>query len=119
MKKILIFTLFSLLFLNSKSIYAQTLPDTLNGVVDEYEFDNDGVLKSVVFNVLDADFNTESYIVENDATGKQLLELVGENIDVIGITKKNPDGTKSIMVKEIIISEEDDYTPPDDQDEEQ
>jgi len=119
MKRIYIFASIAFMFLNTINLLAQTTAaDTINGVIDENEFDDDGILTSVVFNVLDSDFNMESYVVVNDAVGKQLLEHVGENIDIIGTIKKNPDGTKSIVVKAFFVSEEEDYSPPDDNNDE-
>ena len=117
MKKIITVSLFFTVLILHTSIYAQkSSADTLNGVIDEYEHDSDGTLTSVVFNVLDKDFNTISYIVENNKIGLQLLDLVGENIDVIGTIKDNSNGTKTITVIEYFVPEEDDYSAPDDPD---
>lgn len=120
MKKFILLSLFSIaLFLYSPLNAQNSSPDTLNGVIDEYEHDSDGTLSSVVFNVLDDDFNTLSYIVVTNKVGLQLLDLVGENIDVIGTVKDNGNGTKSITVLEYFIPEDDDYSPPDDPDTEE
>jgi len=120
MKKFIFVSLFSIAFFLYVPLYAQnSSPDTLNGVIDEYEHDSDGTLTSVVFNVLDEDFNTIGYIVVNNNIGMQLLDLVGENIDLIGTIKDNGDGTKSITVLEYFIPDDDDYSAPDDPDTEQ
>jgi len=106
-----------LLCLNSFVYAGQAQPDTLNGVIEEYKQDNEGQVISIVLHVLDEDFNTVSYIIEDNTVGRELFDLLGENIDVIGIVKNNKDGSKSITVKEYIVTEEeDDYSPPDDLD---
>ena len=66
------------LCLNSFLCARQAQPDTLNGLIEEYKQENDGQVISVVINVLDADFNTISYIIEDDIKGRELLDHIGE-----------------------------------------
>ena len=86
---------------------------TLNGIVEEHEYDSSGIPISVVFNVLDEDFNYDTYIVVNDSMGTQLLDMIGENIDVTGTVKIDKDGTKHLTILEFFINEDEDYSPPD------
>jgi len=104
----------------SSALYAQpAAQDTLNGVVEEFEVDSNGLVQQISLNVLDKDFNSQLYIIENNSKSAELIDLVGLNVDVIGITKNNSDGTRSIAVVDFIIPEDDDYSLPDDMDEDQ
>ena len=104
-----------LLCLNSVVFARQAKADTLNGVIEEYKQDNDGQVISVVLNVLDADFNTVSYIIDDNKVGRELFDFIGENIDVVGTVKNNKDGSKSLTVKEYFVPDDDDDEdlPPD------
>lgn len=125
MKKLSVFKFALILFLSF--IYQGFSQDisqvTLNGLVEEYEYDSAGLLISVVFNILDDDFNYKSYIVVNDTTGDNLLELVGENIDVTGIIKQDK-GKDYITILSYSLQDDDtedddEYIPPDDIDDQQ
>lgn len=73
----------------------------VTGFVEEYEDDNGnyGLL-------LDA--SDEDYIIEIDKVGKQLRNLVGEEVEVSGTMTQDPDDFKHLQVERFELLESDD-----------
>ena len=73
----------------------------LEGIIIAEDWDDDLNLVSV--RIIGSD--GEDYLVENDATGEELLELVEERVFVTGIVRENEDGSKVVAVEEWDIVE--------------
>jgi len=74
---------------------------TVTGFVEEYE-DDDGNYGLLL------DASDEDYLIELDKIGKQLRNLVGEEVEVSGSVIQDPDSFKRLKVEQFELLEPDD-----------
>jgi hypothetical protein len=117
-KIMFVLTLFSLLCISGSNLIAQD-EETYTGVVKGVEWDDDG---NTIAAVLVFDFEEENelgdietitieYIIEDDDMGKQLYELVGKTVEVIGVLSEDDEGQNLLKVESFtLINMNDDET---------
>ncbi len=100
--------------------------ETYTGMVKGIDWDDDGNVLSaaLVFDLEeeDEDGNIETlsveFLIEDDAIGKQLYELDGRAVEVVGEVSEDDEGVVSIKVKSFKIVAFDDEESSDDEPEE-
>lgn len=106
--------LFLLIVLSITFIYEQEKETTIQGVVTELDWDDEGNVISLAIDVTvesvedeDGEMIEESeyYTVVLDDKGKELLKLVDETVEVTGIVKVDKEDNKTIKVKKYKVIE--------------
>lgn len=119
----LIYTIISILFLSTGAIAQEENETvTINGTVVALSFDADDNVIQVgitITEVFDGEESSDTYIVSNAKKGKELLDLVGEDIEVSGTIETDENGDVFITVYsyKVIESEdepEEEYEVPED-----
>jgi len=77
-------------------------PVTLSGVVTAARWDKGEQVTSVTISATDE----QEYLVENTSKGRELLELIHEQVQVVGVVKKNSEGKKIICVDRYTVIKE-------------
>lgn len=89
------------------STFAQSGPANISGVVFPNETDANGNPLSVYIEVLGKDESEKNkeYFIVNDARGKELIRLLYNNVNAIGIVSTNPSGALLLTVQKYSLIE--------------
>ena len=105
-----------MLFLSSSSfIFPQQGDETINGIVTESDWDEDGNVTAVAIEVTieTEDEDEESYSSEEsdyydvvmDDKGKELMDFLNKRVEVTGTVTEDDEGNKTIKVKNYKVIE--------------
>lgn len=70
-------------------------PTTVRGIVIPVDWDEEGNALAVIISSLDE----QEYLIQQDAKGKELLRLMRQEIEAMGVVKEGSKGRKTIKVK--------------------
>jgi len=70
-------------------------PTTIRGIIIPVDWDEEGNALAAAISSLDE----QEYLIKQDAKGKELLKLMRQEIEAMGVVKKGSKGRKTIKVK--------------------